>query len=628
MKKIYLFLAAVSVTAMFSACMKESTPEIQADGTVLTAGILSQTRTALDGSKVYWTNGDKIMVNGHESAALELEAPSASATFSFKADLAAPYMAVFPSSIYKDAATVTLPAVQTIGSDASFSSQASPMLAYSSADSKLSFSHPCAVVCVTVNMKGKSGTIKRFEFEGNNGEQVCGDFGVDFTDLSFAGKGADASNTLLKVNAGKALADGASCTAYIVVPAGTYQNGYTVRVVDSEYNYMEKSTTERTLASGTVYEMKAFDFEPTGKLSPSKTEKGVRSTTPTLVWKKSLSSIEGIQNVLNVNGVAAHRQYVLLSENGNPNPVYLNPLTGEKAGTYDASAITNVNSDYYATTDDNGRLCFSTYSDAAGEKMNIYVAESVTAEPVLLYSRDGSDERREGYKISVCGNTVMGANYCIPVYTTAAKDAKCMANLRVVSSGGKYVGTYQGPNYSVKAPQGWGQTWGTMCDIMMIDSFNFNAASSGARILTTAGATRNSNTLAELTLSTYTSGWTLTTSKALENPGKQFSTALDYIVFNNNEYIVYNYVNSATNKNGFDGVRLIDMSADPTLNTEYRVTNNHIHGAWHESDGTVANTNCLGDVAFVQSSDGYYLYVYLVFAGGDVACYRYDCIAD
>ena len=40
MKKIYLFLAAVSVTAMFSACMKESTPEIQADGTVLTAGIL------------------------------------------------------------------------------------------------------------------------------------------------------------------------------------------------------------------------------------------------------------------------------------------------------------------------------------------------------------------------------------------------------------------------------------------------------------------------------------------------------------------------------------------------------------------------------------------------------------
>ena len=97
------------------------------------------------------------------------------------------------------------------------------------------------------------------------------------------------------------------------------------------------------------------------------------------------------------------------------------------------------------------------------------------------------------------------------------------------------------------------------------------------------------------------------------------------MVFNNKEYIVYNYVNPAAALNG-DGVRLIDMTADATLATEHRVTGNHIHGAWYESGKTVANTNCLGDVAFHVSKSGYYLYVYLVFAGGDVACYRYDCI--
>lgn len=626
MKQIFAFSAAIACAAMFSGCVKENISDVNVDGTVLTADI-SQTKTMLDGLKVCWTDGDMIRVNGETSSALELDSPASSASFVFANAMETPYRAVFPSSIYKDDSTVTLPSIQKAGNETSFHGQASPMIAFAS-DKNLVFSHPFAIVRVTVKMNGKSGMIKYVEFRGNAGEQVCGDFDVNYTELSLTGKGADESNVSVRVDVNKALSDGQSCTAYIAVPARTYSEGFTVRIVDSEYNYMEKSTTARTLVKGQINGMPEFDFVSQGVLVLKKVELGVRSTTPTLVWKKSLSDIEGISNVLNVNGVAVSDEYVLLSENGNPSPVYLNALTGEKVGTYDASSITAVNPDYYATTDDTGRLCFSTYADAADEKMNIYVARSFSSAPELVYTRDGADDRRQGYKISVAGGCVMGANICLPVYASGAAGTKYIANVRVVSSNNVFIGTWQGPNINISATQGWAQTWGTMCDAMMINTDNYTM-SSNARVLTTSGATRSSNTLADLTLSSYNdSKWALTTTKALESPGLKFSTALDYVVFNGNEYIVYNYVNSASNLNAGDGVRLIDMTADSSLSTEYRVSGNHVHGAWYESGKTVANTNCLGDVAFHVSKDGYYLYVYLVFAGGDVACYRYDCLAE
>ena len=38
------------------------------------------------------------------------------------------------------------------------------------------------------------------------------------------------------------------------------------------------------------------------------------------------------------------------------------------------------------------------------------------------------------------------------------------------------------------------------------------------------------------------------------------------------------------------------------------------------------NTEGTGDVVFKVAQNGYYLYVYLVFSNGGIACYQYDCI--
>ena len=258
MKRIYGIFAAVLCLA--AGCAKEIAPSNDAQVTVLTAGV-AQTKTILDGSKVYWTAGDQINVNGVTSDELAIDAPSATATFTFKGVLNTPYKAVFPASIYKDENTVTMPSVQEY-CETSFHSQASPMLAYKEDNGNLVFSHPFAVVCLSINLKEDTDKISYVEFRGNDNEQVCGDFAVDFTNLTLSGTGS--GDKVVRVNVDHALSAGAPMLVHIVVPARTYAAGFTIKVADENGHYMQKSVqTERVYEAGKVYDMKAFDFEPT-----------------------------------------------------------------------------------------------------------------------------------------------------------------------------------------------------------------------------------------------------------------------------------------------------------------------------------------------------------------------------
>ena len=260
MKRIYGIFAAVLCLA--AGCAKEIAPSNDAQVTVLTAGV-AQTKTILDGSKVYWTAGDQINVNGVTSNVLDIDAPSATATFTFKGKLNTPYKAVFPASVYKDENTVTMPSVQEY-CETSFHSQASPMLAYSKDNGNLVFSHPFAVVCLYINLKDDADKISYVEFRGNYNEQVCGDFTVDFDELTLTGAGAYAANKSVRVNVGQSLPDEGTMLVHIVVPAQTYSKGFTIKVADENGHYMQKSVqTERVYEAGKVYDMKAIDFEPT-----------------------------------------------------------------------------------------------------------------------------------------------------------------------------------------------------------------------------------------------------------------------------------------------------------------------------------------------------------------------------
>ena len=273
MKKI--FFAIVS-TLLVAGCAKENLVEQMGsqDGvTVLTAGTPSTKTVLQNDQKVLWTNGDKINVNGVESNALAIEEDAVeTATFTIPGTLSNPYKALFPASIYKDAQTVTLPAVQAYAEN-SFGATAAPMAAYQANGNNLSFKHLCAVLKLTIKKAEDAHEIMYVEFSGKNDEQVCGDFSIDYQKAELTGVSTSTSAKKVRCNVYNELSE-EGLVVYLVVPAVEYASGYTIKVVDTEGHYMEKSkASDQTLDAGKIYDMPAFTFEP------DKTEFDVGITT-------------------------------------------------------------------------------------------------------------------------------------------------------------------------------------------------------------------------------------------------------------------------------------------------------------------------------------------------------------
>jgi len=264
MKKMF-FPIVMMASLLVAGCVKENLvePDVPQSGvTVLTANVDAATRTVLqDDQKVLWTNGDKINVNGVESAALELDEAVVSTKFTFDGVLGTPYKAVFPSSIYKNETTVTLPAYQTY-KEGSFSASASPMAAVSSTAS-LEFSHLCAVIKLTVNAGAEHNSIAYVDFYGKNSEQISGDFSINYETLALSGASTADADKKVRYKVSKTLGED-PFVMYLVVPAQEYANGYTIKVLDDKGHFMEQSkASASTLVAGKIYEMPAFDFVPT-----------------------------------------------------------------------------------------------------------------------------------------------------------------------------------------------------------------------------------------------------------------------------------------------------------------------------------------------------------------------------
>ena len=271
MKKIF-FHIVIMATLLVAGCAKENLVEPQAPQqdvpgqtgvTELSASVELPTKTVLqDDAKVLWTNGDVINVNGTQSVALELAEPVGEVTFSFETVVSPPYKAVFPASIYKDATTVTLPAYQTY-TEGSFSASASPMAAFSETSS-LKFNHLCAVIKLTVKAGAEHNSIAYVDFYGKKGEQVSGDFSINYETPSLSGTSTAEADKKVRYKVSKTLGEDLF-VMYIVVPAQEYAEGYTIKVLDDKGYFMEQSkASAATLEAGKIYEMPAFDFVPTG----------------------------------------------------------------------------------------------------------------------------------------------------------------------------------------------------------------------------------------------------------------------------------------------------------------------------------------------------------------------------
>lgn len=425
-------------------------------------------------------------------------------------------------------------------------------------------------------------------------------------------------------------------SCYMTILPGQAGKKFAITVTDQAG---ETYTFEKTPSKDILAGQKAvlpLDVNPKPEApTVNRVEKGVASTTPTKVWVKKLSEIDGVLNHLNVNGLAVSGDYLLLSENGNSNPVYLDALTGEKKGTMDVSAVTALSTNYYATNDEGGYIWLSTPVNRDAASYYLFAADNVTSAPTQMYTETTTNVERYGWKISVSGSKANKALVVTPYFNANAYGTKYVR--RFYWSGSTTTRVEKNTITGMSANSDYTFAHGLDGNSKMqgADAMNVSADKASDLFLLASNKSNNKRYLEWVTLAYDGSAWTHRGTKVDEieliyadsKGTASFVTALDYVEFNGAKYLAYNTVNSTAGLWGSDNTFLVEIG-ESALGTPVTISGNHSHGAASVSGKTQANTNVLADVQLHASVDGNYLYAYVMFAGGEVACYRYTCLAE
>ncbi len=260
MKKTLFYLSAVALV-LATACNKEiAGPEAPAGKTTVSVSLDDQTKTTLadevaGARKVLWSEGDKIAINGTASEALAIGGTQ-TAKFSFTSEIADPTAAqpwnvLYPASVYKDAQTITLAATQQIAEGDNIVPDVLPM-AKQVTTKEVTLSHVCGILSIQVE---GAVEVSELVLTANNGEALSGDFSLDYATCGLTA--VEGASNQVKVSILKNLAEGVAFVN-VVVPAGTYADGFNVAVTDKEgKSYVKTLSGSKTVAAGHMFVMPA-----------------------------------------------------------------------------------------------------------------------------------------------------------------------------------------------------------------------------------------------------------------------------------------------------------------------------------------------------------------------------------
>lgn len=274
-------MAALSLIAA-AACTKNEfdSQNVQNNEgrTVLTVELPGETKTILgdaqgDVRPVLWSKGDQISVNGVASQALNIESNAASADFTLNAGLTAPYSIIYPATMVKDGSSViTLPSQQKATSGDNIVSGSLPMAGYSNTLSA-KMGQLCGILGIHLKAGSQTGLIRYIEVTATGGEPVSGDFSVDcqYCKLSSEAQGVN----VIRMEVQKALSTESASAFNVILPAGVYSQGFSVKVVDENGQAMIRNIGgSLELEAGKLMLMPELTFVPNGE------EKGVEIATP------------------------------------------------------------------------------------------------------------------------------------------------------------------------------------------------------------------------------------------------------------------------------------------------------------------------------------------------------------
>ena len=260
------FAILLAVAVLAAGCEKQTV----AEGTVIRATVDEASRTALDGVKVLWSEGDAIVVNGAASTSTTLKDGGRSAEFTFAGTLSAPYYALSPASGYVSGSyvpssgrygSIVLPAEQS-WTEGSFDPSAALMYGYSASTSDVNFHLGASFIRFTISGGDNAQPIKRIEVSSLGSEDMSGKFILKAGPVLEMSTAVHTGGVVLRSEGGIPL--GAS--VIVAIAPQTYASGIRVRIVDELNHFQDiRSTRSFTAAAGTVYNT-SLTFVPTGTL--------------------------------------------------------------------------------------------------------------------------------------------------------------------------------------------------------------------------------------------------------------------------------------------------------------------------------------------------------------------------
>ena len=261
MKKVLLSFI-VFCAAIFVGCQRDLTSGVAGGNETILTVSLGKTRISLGGKvgdkyPVYWSEGDKVVVNGVETNEAKIDANEPSvATFTFSSDIKPPYNITYPycKATSAEQPVVEFPAEQNY-TEGSFDTNCAPMCGYSESSNTLSLKHINGVLRFPVTASTDGVVLNQIVITSTN--KIAGEFAVDCQNATIEATENSANSITYTVNESLSTTD--EKVFYITMPA-VDAGSCTVEFLDSKGKKMTSNWSASTIKAGVVREFKEITY--------------------------------------------------------------------------------------------------------------------------------------------------------------------------------------------------------------------------------------------------------------------------------------------------------------------------------------------------------------------------------
>ncbi len=266
MRRFLLLSIVASIFAI--GCQNDNTTDNPIGGGSTLTISLPQTRTALgekvgDTYPVYWSEGDKIAVNGKQSDEAQINIENrTSAIFNFStAELSYPYNITYPycTSTTAEQAVVEFPAEQEY-TEGTFAAGSAPMCGYAAnRSSNITLNHLAGVLRIPIKPQIEGVVLEKVVFTSTN--SVAGEFTVDCQNAAITATERVGNVVTYTLPANFALSTTTESTIHIALPA-VEVGACTIEFFDNNGKKMvAKWNPSKPLSQGIVREFKCVEYK-------------------------------------------------------------------------------------------------------------------------------------------------------------------------------------------------------------------------------------------------------------------------------------------------------------------------------------------------------------------------------